>query len=626
MASSSTPPPINPFDNAFDLLGQTSEVSTRSIHEKEFDQLTKLLSAEGEHSGRIVLLRSPRAGFGKTHLLIRLQRRLLDSHEFIALEASSGRLLDDEFVLDAVLRKLSRLLPNAGGLTYLDMIARRILAKGLEPLVLSGEVPSQDRGSAIESIKHHPDETFDFHNSEALTAQWASSNFSQLGPRLSSELAEQIQGRYRAVAWWVELLFRYSSAPLEQGSRTGSLFETVFNRQHDQSDVHAKADRHEKLATLFNLLGLVTSPVVVLDELEGLSNSPESGLEVVTFLNTLHQSCKKLGVVISVNGDVWQTAFLPSLPCGLKDRLEDVVVDLKPISKKQALEMLRDRAGDRAESITDAIDFGFGIVYPRGVVRAGSAAWSGLHTDAKGQADLEADVADPIKVVEEFQNEETYAEIPNESWDLVPAEVVAEEATAEIVELSEGEEKTDISTAQQIDDTVLSEVEVIDPIVAEEEKIETPSGDNTQIDLADAVFTRAADPAPALNKPFRPLFAMEEEIPQEEKADLNTDLSTDFTDDDQLDQASPFSRIDHPEDNESKSDDTPITSPFTIYEADEADEAGSENLSDWDDIAALAATMPSAIEAGERPHAVTQEDHDRIEDLLRQFRDRYGRE
>ena len=28
----------------------------------------------------------------------------------------------------------------------------------------------------------------------------------------------------------------------------------------------------------------------------------------------------------------------------------------------------------------------------------------------------------------------------------------------------------------------------------------------------------------------------------------------------------------------------------------------------------------------DQPHTVTQEDHDRIEDLLKQFRDRYGRE
>ena len=151
-------------------------------------------------------MRSPRAGFGKTHLLIRLNERVASTHDFIALEPSRGRYLNDELVLDAVLRNFSRMLPDGDGLTYLDKLARRIFAKGLEPLVLSGEVPSQDKESALEAMRSRPAETFDFHNAEASTAQWALSNFTLLGPRLSTELAEQIEARYRPVAWWIELL------------------------------------------------------------------------------------------------------------------------------------------------------------------------------------------------------------------------------------------------------------------------------------------------------------------------------------------------------------------------------------------------------------------------------------
>ena len=377
MASSSIPPTTNPFDNAFELLGQPPEVSTDCIHAEELDRLVEALSIRAENSGRIVLLRSPRAGFGKTHLLIRLNERVAATHDFIALEPSRGRYLNDELVLDAVLRNFSRMLPDGDGLTYLDKLARRIFAKGLEPLVLSGEVPSQDKESALEAMRNRPAETFDFHNAEASTAQWALSNFTLLGPRLSTELAEQIEARYRPVAWWIELLFRYSSASLEQGNRNGSLFETVFNGEHHE------ADMHEKLVTLLNLLGLVTSPVLVLDEVEGLSSSPESGLEIVTFLNALHQSCKKMVLIISVNGDVWQTAFLPRLPCGLKDRLTDIVVDLKPITKEQAVRILRDRAGDRADVLAEAIDFDCGVVYPRGIVRSAASAWNDINTGKK---------------------------------------------------------------------------------------------------------------------------------------------------------------------------------------------------------------------------------------------------
>ena len=302
MANTSGLLPTNPFDNAFEMLGQVPRVTTESINAAELEELVGALTTRAGEFGRIVLLRSPRAGFGKTHLLMRLHQRLMRSHEFVPLEPSKGRYLNDELVLDAVLRKFSRMLPEGGGLTLLDLLARRILAMGLEPLVRSGEVPSQDRDGALHALQMRPIETFDFHNDAAVTAQWAKANFALLGPRLTNELANRLNTRGRPVAWWVELLFRYSCAPLEQTGRNGSLFDTVFG------DEISEAEMHERLVPFLNLTGLVITPVLVLDEVEGLSSCPEAGLELATFLNALHQSCKKLALIISVNGDVWQTA------------------------------------------------------------------------------------------------------------------------------------------------------------------------------------------------------------------------------------------------------------------------------------------------------------------------------
>ena len=470
MASASIPPTTNPFDNAFELFGQSPEVSTDCIHAEELDRLIEALSIKAENSGRIILLRSPRAGFGKTHLLIRLNERVASTHDFIALEPSRGRYLNDELVLDAVLRNFSRMLPDGDGLTYLDKLARRIFAKGLEPLVLSGEVPSQDKESALEAMRSRPAETFDFHNAEASTAQWALSNFTLLGPRLSTELAEQIEARYRPVAWWIELLFRYSSASLEQGNRNGSLFETVFNgEQHE-------ADMHEKLVTLLNLIGLVTSPVLVLDEVEGLSSSPESGLEIVTFLNALHQSCKKMVLIISVNGDVWQTAFLPRLPCGLKDRLTDIVVDLKPITKEQAVRILRDRAGDCADVLAEAIDFDCGVVYPRGIVRSAASAWNDIDT---GQKEIE---------VADAQSKESNAvgsEVVDQCEGAAGADEQATEGAADVPDLPDVADEPVMLDDEPITEAVIPEaVGVIDnPFSKADEDAATESEAVPPLDL-----------------------------------------------------------------------------------------------------------------------------------------------
>jgi len=362
----------NPFDHAFEMLGDAPDIATDCVNSEALELLTQALTSRATDRGRMVLLRSPRAGFGKTHLLKRLHQRVAHTHEFIPLEPSKGKNLNAAECLDAVLRRFSRILPAGGGLTVLDLLARRILATGLEPLVRSGEVPSQDRDSALQALQERPVETFDFHNEEAVTARWAQANFSLLGPRLTAELAERTEAGFRPVAWWVELLFRYSSAELDQTTRNSSLFETVFGNGSVETDMH------EKLVTLMNLTGLVTSPVLVLDEVEGFSSNPEAALQVASFLNALHQSCNELALIISVNGDVWETAFLPRLPCGLKDRLSDIVIDLRPMTKDQAAKLIGDRAGEHADRILDAMDLDTGVIYARGLIREASNTWEEL--------------------------------------------------------------------------------------------------------------------------------------------------------------------------------------------------------------------------------------------------------
>lgn len=656
MADHSSNTPVNPFDNAFELFGHAPQVSTECIHAQELEELVEALTTRSGQFGRIVLLRSPRAGFGKTHLLMRLHQRVASSHDFIALEPCKGRYLNDELVLDAVLRRFSRMIPESGGLTYLDILARRLFAKGLEPLVLSGEVPSQDKESALDAIRNRPFETFDFHNQEASTAQWALANFSLLGPRLSTELAEQIETRYLPVAWWVELLFRYSSASLDQSNRNGSLSKTVFGGQYHE------ADMHEKLVTLLNLFGLVTTPVLVLDEVEGLSSSPECGLEIVTFLNAIHQSCKKLILVISVNGDVWQTAFLPRLPCGLKDRLTDIEVDLKPITQDQAMELLRDRAGDQADLIAKELDFDSGVVYPRGIVRSASSVWSGLVADKAGAADIELGSPDTDFSQESIKSDEDKA--PDE-----PA-------------LDEVDESSNVATSGH------AEGSGSEPESSEEDEVagKDDAADEDNGSAAEAAFPPAPKVVKAASAPFKPLFAMDEDESSELKKDL-PGLSTadeseeDAASEDQDTGVSPFSVVSSQGDDGSDDGaDTPsVKSPFlkdadldsNEDEAAEGDEeisgseqeagelepaepegakspflteqdASSEDSSPGDDVVDagepesaeeetadtydVETSSPPPEDEEAKPHTVTQEDHDRVEDLLKQFRDRYGRE
>jgi len=663
----------NPFDHAFEMLGHAPDVATDSINSEALELLTQSLTSRAGDRGRMVLLRSPRAGFGKTHLLMRLHQRVAHTHEFIPLEPSKGRYLDASEVLDAVLRRFSRILPAGGGLTVLDLLARRILAVGLEPLVRSGEVPSQDRESALQALQQRPVETFDFHNEEAVTARWAMANFGLLGPRLTSELAERTEAGFRPVAWWVELLFRYSSAPLDQTTRNSSLFETVFGSGNVETDMH------EKLVTLLNLTGLVTSPVLVLDEVEGFSSNPEAALQVATFLNALHQSCNKLALIISVNGDVWETAFLPRLPCGLKDRLSDIVIDLRPMTKEEAAQLLEDRAGKHAEKVLETLDLDTGVIYARGLIRDASNAWANLEfgetptQSHETPVSLEQPAAAPISLISPpLEASEEMVEATEPVPEPViepepPVEEVAAPVTAPIVRDTPAPPRhtEDVisaaaaAAAAEIPDTGAMEDDVFGALghpgtPVSSQPLATSSPEPSAVPEPEGLayygdippeprpFTQAQPSAPQQDEvkepqssPFslaeEPMTPQYTETPSEPLQPPASEVQP------QAEVASPFRPAVEPITRASTTQPMQPASPFAIdteatpvspFQPVEPTQAFAQPASP---SPAVQPTPQHQIPAPEgsttpQPHSVTSEDQDKVEDLLQQFRDRYGRD
>ena len=359
----------NPYQRAFERLGTAPEFVTETVNLAELNLLTDALTNKGTGSGRVILLRSPRAGFGKTHLLERLRSRLSVSHSFFPLEPVLGRDLNAESIIGSVMRNLVRPVTKGDDLTVLDVVIRRVLAIALEPLVKSGDVPSQDKASALESLRKNPVETFDFYDPDAITAQWALSNFHLLQPRLVYELCAITSADTRAVSWWVSCLFSYSAGSLDGGDRAKIFLDEVMEGGA------AELDHYEKLLALLSLVGLVVSPVLVLDEVEGYYGNPEAGLQVCGFLNALHQAVDNLSVIISTNNDIWETAFKPRLSGGLKDRITDFVVDLKPLPKGLALLLLKQRDEAFVEYLKKEIDFDLGVTYSRGLIKRSAELW-----------------------------------------------------------------------------------------------------------------------------------------------------------------------------------------------------------------------------------------------------------
>ncbi|MES2475399.1 MAG: hypothetical protein V4640_06440 [Verrucomicrobiota bacterium] len=356
----------HPFQHLFESLTRPPVAHAELVNRRAYEEMAALLAVPTESSGRCILLRANRAGHGKTHLLSRLRHFLGTSHEFIPLHAAAGCRIDAGTVLDDTLRGLLRQLPASGGMTVLDLVTRRLFASALQPLVGSGEVPCQDREGALAALRMRPVETFDFHHPNAVTAHWARENFEILGQRLSQELAQRCGLPMRGIAFWVDALFTFASSPLDHSGRVTTLVDQVNRGTEGEM---------ERLEALLGLVGQLVRVVLVADDVEGFSSEEAAALRFAAFIATLREAVDRLDVILSINRDIWESAFLPRLSDGLADRLSEVVVELEPLKPVEMLALLESRTPGLGEQVLERIDLGTSGTHARGLIRAAGVVW-----------------------------------------------------------------------------------------------------------------------------------------------------------------------------------------------------------------------------------------------------------
>ncbi|MFM2196994.1 MAG: hypothetical protein RLZZ505_426 [Verrucomicrobiota bacterium] len=355
----------HPFQQLFENFGRLPDSHSDSVNRIPREKLKGWLDAPIGKPGHCFLLKAPRAGHGKTHLLTRLLHDLGGSHEFVPLHAVGGSRIDAATVLDDTLRRLVRGLPAAGGLTVLDLVARRLFSMALQPLVNSGEVPCQDREAALVALRDRPVETFDFHHPGAVTAHWAKENFELLGPRLALEISQRNGLSLREVSFWVDAMFRFSATQIDNPSRVRTLAAQVFDSPS------AEAVANERLVALLGMLTTLLRVVLVADELEGFSLDESGALRFASFVCALRQSVERVDVIISVNQDIWDNAFVPRLSAGLADRLSELSVEIEPLDRKGVIAVIESRVPGEGERIAAGIS----ATHARGVIREAAELW-----------------------------------------------------------------------------------------------------------------------------------------------------------------------------------------------------------------------------------------------------------
>ena len=213
----------NPF--AADIFPDGDSSDDRlTLHHEAQDRLEELIaqaahepaSAVRQGNGRVILLKAPRAGYGKSHLLGRLQAEARHASFVVALEFDPEQTLSWKFLLDQVLTALHQ--PGAGGsASALDLIARRTFAMVNAGMIRAGKIPCGHPEEAAASLEQRSAELFDFARTDQPVARWFQEHFERLLPASAPLVSGETGLSESDATIWLRALCGYAQGGAEGG-------------------------------------------------------------------------------------------------------------------------------------------------------------------------------------------------------------------------------------------------------------------------------------------------------------------------------------------------------------------------------------------------------------------------
>jgi hypothetical protein len=345
----------------------------------------------GSEGGEAVLLGAVRAGYGKSHLLAAV-REALGGEALVAAvgpEAVGG--MEWVGLLWQVLGGWHEEV--SGGVSRLEMVARRLFGYVNEGLIREGVVPCAGVEAAVEMLRERAGEVFVFGERAGPVARWWEGNFERLvvpGARLLAAGAGVGEG---AAAHWLRVLMGYC-----QGAGDGEMVrwegmrwavrEPVGGGGGQVVEVAGKGGSwaRERLVEVCRLVAVVRPVVFVCDDIDRLHGKQEEIVATAACLSELRRLVARSVTVLSVNDDLWERNFRVYLPGALEDRLTGRRIRLGGMSEGEARTLLRRRmeqGGEEEERIRDFLrQVPLGMLFeresavsPRAVLRMAAEVW-----------------------------------------------------------------------------------------------------------------------------------------------------------------------------------------------------------------------------------------------------------
>ena len=351
----------NPFKADIYPDGWPASGGNALMHRAEWDQLLAMLEGQRYSSrgapeqpleGRVVLLKAPRAGFGKSHLLAALSEKASKNTVVIAPTWETDREVGWTALLENSLETTHRTEIGVGRLTQLDSLARQLFGMLNAELIRGKIVPCANPDAAISALQKRSLELFDLHDPRQAVGKWFADHFERLLPITSSALAQRSGISQDAAVTWLRALCAYTQETpdagparleqlrwaLQQGDGAGRIANGMQILTAPKLDETFGRDR---LMELLQIASLENPVLLVFDHLDAVHGQPLQTMRVASVICEFRRLLPRALIILSANQDIWAGSFQKYLPSALEDRLAGEWIDLRELTPEQGLQLLR---------------------------------------------------------------------------------------------------------------------------------------------------------------------------------------------------------------------------------------------------------------------------------------------
>ena len=374
----------NPFeDSIFDPDSFIQSGKGISLYPTELSLIRDQIfscSHSTSQRGNILMVSSPSAGHGKTHLI----SEALNSHSSVStpvqINLSTQSHCSYSFILQQIISYLSDRPPEKS-LSPLATMTRSLFADLICNLVTNEIVPVENKSTAIKGLNQHYDKMLNLKDRSSLIAEWFKQNITALFPHLVTALINKTGLSNESCEFWIEILY---GCELDGP-------ELIKKEINSLTDHDAKNRIGE-----FNTFITQDQPLIlVFDHLDLLYKNTEKSLKLTQLLADITQQAVVPLTILAINDDLWESTFTNAIPSAIRDRINERNVQLKGIPFQTAKELIRYRMecanleSDTVSGFIDRIDLEEfyqstpkeGLPSPRQILRMASSEWVKGRTD-----------------------------------------------------------------------------------------------------------------------------------------------------------------------------------------------------------------------------------------------------